>query len=292
MIHAGNASQISDGSAALLIMTGEKAAELGLTPLARVHTAVLAGADPVIMLTAPIPATEKALQALRPDDRRHRRLRGQRGVRAGAAGLAGGDRRRREGLNPHGGAIALGHPLGGSGARIMTTHALPHARQRHPLRPADHVRGRRPGQRHHPRAAVTADPQAEAPCRSHRATGQRSPHHAESTRRAQRRQRRGEHGVGDALQRRSTTPRSVRSSSQARATIVLCRSRPQGHLPPARTFSTPSTPSGVSPGTCSTSSTSRPSRRSTAPRWAGGPSSPSRATWSSPRSARSSGCPR
>ncbi|PRC44538.1 acetyl-CoA C-acyltransferase, partial [Mycobacterium sp. ITM-2017-0098] len=62
VIHAGNSSQISDGSAALLIMSAEKASALGLKPLAKVHTAVLAGADPVIMLTAPIPATQKALQ--------------------------------------------------------------------------------------------------------------------------------------------------------------------------------------------------------------------------------------
>ena len=61
VITAGNASQISDGAAALLMTTSEKARELGLTPIARVHTAVLAGADPVIMLTAPIPATLKAL---------------------------------------------------------------------------------------------------------------------------------------------------------------------------------------------------------------------------------------
>ena len=63
VIHAGNSSQISDGAAALLMTTSEKAAELGLTPIARVHTAVLAGDDPVIMLTAPIPATRKALRA-------------------------------------------------------------------------------------------------------------------------------------------------------------------------------------------------------------------------------------
>src|ERR1700744_474409 len=55
-IHAGNSSQISDGSAALLMMTSEKAAELGLTPIARVHTAVLAADDPIVMLTAPLPA--------------------------------------------------------------------------------------------------------------------------------------------------------------------------------------------------------------------------------------------
>lgn len=62
VIHAGNSSQISDGSAALLITSAEKAKELGLKPIAKVHTAVLAGADPVIMLTAPIPATQKALK--------------------------------------------------------------------------------------------------------------------------------------------------------------------------------------------------------------------------------------
>src|SRR6201991_1300677 len=61
VIHAGNSSQISDGAAALLMTTSDKAAELGLTPLARVHTAVVAADDPVIMLTAPIPATRKAL---------------------------------------------------------------------------------------------------------------------------------------------------------------------------------------------------------------------------------------
>ena len=62
MITAGNASQISDGSAALLMMTGEKAPELGLTPIARVHTAVLAGADPVIMLTAPDPGDREGAE--------------------------------------------------------------------------------------------------------------------------------------------------------------------------------------------------------------------------------------
>src|SRR5215207_1871749 len=60
VITAGNSSQISDGSAALLMTTSEKARKLGLTPIARVHTAVLAGGDPVMMLTAPIPATAKA----------------------------------------------------------------------------------------------------------------------------------------------------------------------------------------------------------------------------------------
>ncbi|NIH81515.1 thiolase family protein [Amycolatopsis viridis] len=121
VITAGNSSQISDGAAALLMTTSEKAAELGLRPLARVHTAVLAGDDPVIMLTAPIPATRKALQ--------------RSGLSLGDIGVfevneafapvpmawlaeTGADPKT---LNPHGGAIALGHPLGASGARLMTT---------------------------------------------------------------------------------------------------------------------------------------------------------------------------
>jgi acetyl-CoA acyltransferase len=121
VVSAGNASQISDGASALLMMTSDKAAELGLRPLARVHTVALAGADPVMMLTAPIPATERAL-----------RRAGLRLTDIGAfevneafapvpmAWLAetGADETL---LNPLGGAIALGHPLGASGARLMTT---------------------------------------------------------------------------------------------------------------------------------------------------------------------------
>ena len=120
VITAGNASQISDGAAALLMTTSEKARELGLTPIARVHTAVLAGADPVIMLTAPIPATLKALA--------------RSGLSIGDVGVfevneafapvplawlaeLGADPKA---LNPNGGAIALGHPLGASGAVLMT----------------------------------------------------------------------------------------------------------------------------------------------------------------------------
>ena len=121
VIHAGNSSQISDGSAALLMMTSEKAGELGLTPLARVRTAVLAANDPVIMLTAPIPATQKALQrsGLTVDEIGVFEV-NEAFAPVPLAWLAdiGADPAR---LNPNGGAIALGHPLGGSGARIMTT---------------------------------------------------------------------------------------------------------------------------------------------------------------------------
>ncbi|WP_068280525.1 thiolase family protein [Aldersonia kunmingensis] len=120
VIHAGNASQISDGAAALLIVSDEFAAKHNLTPIARVHTAVVAGADPVMMLGAPIPATEKAFE--------------KSGLSVSDIGVfevneafapvpmawqkeIGADEAL---LNPNGGAIALGHPLGGSGARIMT----------------------------------------------------------------------------------------------------------------------------------------------------------------------------
>jgi acetyl-CoA acyltransferase len=121
VIHAGNSSQISDGSAALLMMTSEKAAELGLTPIARVHTAVLAADDPIVMLTAPIPATAKALakSGLRIDDIGAFEV-NEAFAPVPLAWLAefGADAKA---LNVNGGAIAIGHPLGGSGARLMTT---------------------------------------------------------------------------------------------------------------------------------------------------------------------------
>jgi acetyl-CoA acyltransferase len=121
VVTAGSASQISDGAAALLVTTGEKARELGLTPLARVHATALAADDPVIMLTAPMPATAKVLARA--------------GLTVGDIGVfevneafapvplawlaeTGADPDR---VNPRGGAIALGHPLGASGARLMTT---------------------------------------------------------------------------------------------------------------------------------------------------------------------------
>jgi acetyl-CoA acyltransferase len=120
-ITAANSSQISDGAAALLIMTSEKAAELSLTPIVRIHTAVVTGDDPVIMLTGPIPATAMALKrsGLSIDDIGAFEV-NEAFAPVPLAWLAetGADPAR---LNPSGGAIALGHPLGGSGARIMTT---------------------------------------------------------------------------------------------------------------------------------------------------------------------------
>ncbi|MDI3314095.1 MAG: thiolase family protein [Mycobacterium sp.] len=121
VIHAGNSSQISDGAAALLLMSADKAKWLGLKPIAKVHTATLAGADPLIMLTAPIPATQKALKrsGLKLEDIGVFEV-NEAFAPVPLAWLAdiGADEKK---LNPNGGAIALGHPLGGSGARIMTT---------------------------------------------------------------------------------------------------------------------------------------------------------------------------
>ncbi|WP_280381953.1 thiolase family protein [Nocardia wallacei] len=120
VIHAGNSSQISDGAAALLVTTAERARALGVTPLVRYRAGAVAGSDPVLMLTGPIPATEKVL--------------GKAGVALDEIGVfevneafapvplawlaeTGADPAR---TNPLGGAIALGHPLGGSGAVLMT----------------------------------------------------------------------------------------------------------------------------------------------------------------------------
>jgi acetyl-CoA acyltransferase len=121
VVTAGSASQISDGAAALAVATGDWARAHGLTPLARVHTAVVAADDPVIMLTAPIPATAKALRraGLGLDDIGVYEV-NEAFAPVPLAWLAetGAEESR---LNPRGGAIALGHPLGASGARIMTT---------------------------------------------------------------------------------------------------------------------------------------------------------------------------
>jgi acetyl-CoA acyltransferase len=128
VVTAGSASQISDGAAALAVTTTRWAFAHGLRPLARVHTAVVAADDPVIMLTAPIPATAKALAkaGLTLDDIGVYEV-NEAFAPVPLAWLAetGADPSR---LNPRGGAIALGHPLGASGARIMTT-MLHHMRQ-------------------------------------------------------------------------------------------------------------------------------------------------------------------
>ena len=125
-VTAGNASQITDGAAALLLMSERAAQRLGLAPRARVHTMSLAADDPLLMLTAPIPATQKALKSsgLAISDIDHIEVNEAFApVPLAWATDLGADLDR---VNPRGGAIALGHPLGASGARCMTTmlHAL------------------------------------------------------------------------------------------------------------------------------------------------------------------------
>ena len=120
-ITAGNSSQISDGAAALLVTSSETAARMGLTPLARVHTAVLAGADPKIMLTAPIPATHKALSRSGLSLRDIGAFEVNEAFASVPLAWMAEFEVDEKTVNPLGGAIALGHPLGGSGARLLTT---------------------------------------------------------------------------------------------------------------------------------------------------------------------------
>ena len=120
-ITAGNSSQISDGAAAVLMMTREKADELGCTPRARIVDQTTVGVDPVIMLTGPIPATQKIL------DRNGMSINDIdlfEVNEAFASVLAAWYREHNpdmDRVNVNGGAIALGHPLGSTGARLMTT---------------------------------------------------------------------------------------------------------------------------------------------------------------------------
>jgi acetyl-CoA acyltransferase len=121
VVSAGNASQISDGAAALLVTTTEIALRNGWTPIARFHTGVVTGVDPITMLKGPIPATAKVLErsGLTLDEI------GTYEINEAFASVSLGWQRQTgadyERMNPNGGAMALGHPLGGSGARLMTT---------------------------------------------------------------------------------------------------------------------------------------------------------------------------
>jgi acetyl-CoA acetyltransferase family protein len=120
-ITAGNSSQVSDGAAAVLLMTREKADELGLKPRARVLDQTTVGVDPVLMLTGPIPATKKLLDrnGMELDDIDLIE------INEAFASVIAAWRRELEPdmdrVNVNGGAIALGHPLGSTGARLITT---------------------------------------------------------------------------------------------------------------------------------------------------------------------------
>jgi acetyl-CoA acyltransferase len=120
-ITAGTSSQITDGAAAVLLMSAERAASLGLTPRARVHSLAVEGDDPLLMLTAVIPATRKVLarSGLGIDDIDLFEVNEAfASVVLAWARETGADLDR---VNVHGGAIALGHPLGASGARLTAT---------------------------------------------------------------------------------------------------------------------------------------------------------------------------
>jgi acetyl-CoA acyltransferase len=120
-ITAGNSSQVSDGAAAVMLMAREKADELGLKPRARIYDQTTVGVDPVIMLTGPIPATRKLLErnGMAIDDIDLIE------INEAFASVVGAWRRELEPdmdrVNVNGGAIALGHPLGSTGARLITT---------------------------------------------------------------------------------------------------------------------------------------------------------------------------
>ena len=120
-VTAGNSSQITDGASAALIMSEEKAEAFGLTPLARFHTFALAGVDPIMMLTGPIPATEKVLgrAGLAIDDIDLIEIN-----EAFASVVLAWEKEHHpdmERVNVNGGAIALGHPLGCSGTKLLAT---------------------------------------------------------------------------------------------------------------------------------------------------------------------------
>jgi acetyl-CoA acyltransferase len=120
-VTAGNSSQISDGASAVLIMSEEKANQLGLRPRARFHTFALAGVDPVTMLTGPIPATAKVLERakLSLDDIDVVEIN-----EAFASVVLSWEKEHHPDMarvNPNGGAIALGHPLGCSGTKLLAT---------------------------------------------------------------------------------------------------------------------------------------------------------------------------
>ncbi len=121
VITAANSSQITDGAAATLIMSEEKAVELGLTPRARFHAFALAGVDPILMLTGPIPATSKILEraGMQLDDIDLVEI--NEAFAPVVLAWAQEHHPDMDKVNVNGGAIAIGHPLGCSGSRLMAT---------------------------------------------------------------------------------------------------------------------------------------------------------------------------
>ena len=151
---AGNSSSLADGASAALVMSAERADQLGLRPRARIVSMAAVGSDPLLMLTGVVPATEKALAGAGldiADIDAYEVNEAFAPVPLVWARETGADPDR---LNVHGGAIALGHPLGATGTKLRG-HPAPGARGAgRPLRAARHLRGRRHGQRDGRRAAA------------------------------------------------------------------------------------------------------------------------------------------
>jgi acetyl-CoA acyltransferase len=121
VVTAANSSQITDGAAAMLIMSEEKAAQLGLRPRARFHAFALAGVDPVTMLTGPIPSTTKVLERAKMTLDQIDLVEINEAFAPVVLAWAKEHHPDMDRVNVNGGAIALGHPLGCSGARLMAT---------------------------------------------------------------------------------------------------------------------------------------------------------------------------
>lgn len=125
-VTAGNSSPLNDGASALLVMSAEKAESLGLTPMARVRATAVAGVEPCVMGTGPVPATKKALQRAGLELADIELIELNEAFAAQALACIRMLKLDEEKVNVRGGAIAIGHPLGASGARIATTllHAM------------------------------------------------------------------------------------------------------------------------------------------------------------------------
>ena len=125
-VTAGNSSPLNDGAAALLVMSSQRADELGLKPIARIRASAVAGVDPCVMGTGPVPATQKALQRAGLSLENIGLIELNEAFAAQALACIRMLKLDIDKVNVNGGAIAIGHPLGASGARIATTliHAM------------------------------------------------------------------------------------------------------------------------------------------------------------------------
>ena len=148
-VTAGNASGINDGAAALVIMSAEKAKELGVKPLAKIVTGASAGVDPSIMGIGPVYATRKALKKANLELKDIDLIEANEAFAAQSVAVANELGFDMDKVNVNGGAVALGHPIGASGCRILVDPALRDEAPQCQLRPCHAVRRRRHGRCHH-----------------------------------------------------------------------------------------------------------------------------------------------